>query len=97
MSVVAVSVSLGSPEANVSLARERAVAMVKELRSRGIAGEYTVSVSTTFTVDAAENQAESVGLEARALGQGVKPVIDASGKPLTTVTINYLAPSAEGV
>lgn len=101
VSVVAVSVSLGSPEANLSLARERAVAMVKELRARGIAGEYTVSVSTTFTVDAAERQAADQSASQRergkpsprTLGMDAKPVVDASGKPLTTVSITYVAPA----
>ena len=60
---------------------------MKDLRERGLSGEFTVSVSTTFTVDAGDSAGT---LSRRALG--ATPVVDASGKPLTTVSIAFLAP-----
>lgn len=90
--VDAVSVSLGTPEQNLSLARDRAAALVKDLRERGLSGQYTVS--TTFTVDAASTgDTERSGKRLSSRTLGATPVVDANGKPLTTVSIAFLAPA----
>jgi hypothetical protein len=98
VSVVAVSVGMNSVEANLSLARDRAVAMVKELRARGIAGEYAVSIWTPFTVDGDERVGSAMagrsGPSSTApsgLGE-IQPSVSDAGQPLTTVKISYVAP-----
>lgn len=93
VSVAAVFVSLATPEENLTLARNRAATIVKELRARGVVGEYSVSVSTSFTVDDDGRTGTRANRSAdRALT--VAPVVDDSGKPLTTVAISFIAPAS---
>jgi outer membrane protein OmpA-like peptidoglycan-associated protein len=88
VAIVGVSVSLGTATENLDLARDRAERIVKYLQSQGVSGEYTVSISTTFTVDAAERS-----LSGDMKNQGMdKPMKSSTGKPLTTASISFEAP-----
>lgn len=95
--MVAVSVGMNSIEENLSLARDRAVAMVKELRARGIAGEYSVSIWTSFTVDGPERGRSADRPAPQQMlpsGQGtLQPAVSDTGQPLTTVKVSYVAPA----
>ncbi|MBM3670092.1 MAG: hypothetical protein FJW97_08800 [Actinobacteria bacterium] len=86
--IVGVSVALDSVAANLDLARDRAEGIAKYFEDRGVSGTYTVFVSTTFSVDAAERSLDN-GPRASGLQ---KPVESSSGKPLTTASISFDAP-----
>jgi len=86
--IVGVSVALNSVAANLDLARDRAEGIAKYFEDRGVSGTYTVSVSTIFSVDAAERSLAD-GPKASGLQ---KPVESSSGKLLTTASISFDAP-----
>ena len=80
--ITGVSVSLADFEANLVMAGKRAAKLAKELRAAGVSGEYTVNVSATFTVDAAE----------RTLSGKADVLTTKAGKPLSTVTVLFQEP-----
>jgi len=82
--VAGVSVGLDSLRSNAILAAERASKLAEELQERGIEGEYTVTVTTSFTADGAE----------RALAGKADVLTTKAGKPLSTVTILFQEPVA---
>lgn len=92
VTIVGVSVSLDTFDANIELARDRAKRIASFLEDAGVSGTYTVSVSTTFTVDAAERQSRSLDSTSRSVPLQT-PEESSSGKPLTTATITFDAPS----
>lgn len=93
--VVGVSLSLSSVTENIDLARDRAQGISEYLQGQGVAGEYTVTISTRFTVDAAERSAGSLrSADSPPLGTDnlEDPVESSTGKPLTTASISFEAP-----
>jgi len=93
--VVGVSLSLSSVTENINLARDRAQGISQYLQDQGVAGEYTVTISTRFTVDAAERSAgslRSVDLPPSGTDNLEDPVESSKGKPLTTASISFEAP-----
>lgn len=95
--VVGVSVSLGTVAENLDLARDRAEGIANYLKDQGVSGQYTVSISTTFTVDAAERALRSANgsTSSNVMTQAEleKPMKSSTGKPLTTTSISYEAPA----
>lgn len=84
VTVVGVSTALDTPKANLTLARDRAQAIVDYLEEAGVKGSYTVSVSTNFDVRSGDKVADAVALN--------QPMTSSSGKPLTTVGITFTDP-----
>jgi len=82
--VVGVSVGLDSLKTNAALAADRATRLAEELAERGIEGKFTVTVTTSFTVDGAE----------RALAGTADVLTTKAGKPLSTVTVLFQEPLA---
>lgn len=80
--ITGVSVSLADFEENLAMAGKRASKLAKEMRAAGVSGEYTVNVSSTFTVDAAE----------RSLAGKADVLTTKAGKPLSTVTVLFQEP-----
>jgi len=80
--ITGVSVSLESFEDNLALAGKRASKLAEEMKAAGVSGEYTVNVSSTFTVDAAE----------RSLAGKADVLTTKTGKPLSTVTVLFQEP-----
>ncbi|HEY7823251.1 MAG TPA: fibronectin type III domain-containing protein [Acidimicrobiia bacterium] len=80
--VTGVSVSLESFEDNLALAGKRASKLAAQMKAAGVSGEYTVNVSSTFTVDAAE----------RSLAGKADVLTTKTGKPLSTVTVLFQEP-----
>ncbi|MCF8536937.1 MAG: fibronectin type III domain-containing protein [Candidatus Nanopelagicales bacterium] len=104
VAVVGVATSAPTVEENLDLARDRAKRIASYLERQGVAGEYTVTVSTTFTVEGKErtvvldgtgklmdSDASSSGSSVKALGLD-QPMKSSSGKPLTTATVMFEAP-----
>lgn len=86
--VVGVSVSLDSLTANLDLAQTRAKKLANYFKKQGVSGTFTVTVSTTFTIDGAERAVTNL----KNTSGGVTPVFGADGKPLTTATILFQSP-----
>ncbi len=86
--IVGVSVSLDSLSANLNLAQTRAEKLAEFFKDNGVRGKFTVTVSTTFTVDGAERASNSL----RSGSADMKPVVGGDGKPLSTATILYQVP-----
>ena len=93
VSVVGVSVSLAkaagiipylSVRENLTLARDRAQRIAGYLEKAGVAGDYTVSISTSFQVREVNKAADAFNA----------PVTSSAGKPLTTASIAFLEPPA---
>ena len=82
--VAGVSVGLDDLRANAVLAAERAALLAEELQDRGIEGEFTVTVTTSFTADGAE----------RATVGKADVLTTNAGKPLSTVTVLFQEPVA---
>jgi outer membrane protein OmpA-like peptidoglycan-associated protein len=93
VSVVGVSVSLDTPRENLRLARDRAEEISDYLITQGIAGNYRVSVFTEFTV---QPQPRSVVVTADASPM-TAPMTSSAGKPLTTASISFEAPTQADV
>ncbi len=74
---------------NIDLARDRAQGISTYLQKQGVAGEYTVTISTTFTVDAAERVARSIATDTITKAELEKPAESSTGKPLSTATISF--------
>jgi len=85
ITVVGVSVSLESPRANLRLARDRAENIVAFLKDSGVWGTVTISLVTTFDLQSFERS--------KSAPEGAKPMTSAKGKPLTTLSMNFKAPS----
>lgn len=103
--VVGVATSAPTVDENLDLARDRAKRIASYLQAQGVAGEYTVSVSTTFTVEGKERTVVLDGTGkvvpvAGSDGTGVKtvgldqPMKSSSGKPLTTASVIFEAPAS---
>lgn len=82
--VVGVSTALDTPRANLRLARERAENIVEYLKKSGVQGTVTISLSTSFDLQTFERSKKLTDVE--------QPMISGRGKPLTTLTIDYLTP-----
>jgi len=82
--VAGVSVGLDDLRANAVLAAERAALLADELQDRGIEGEFTVTVTTSFTADGAE----------RTQAGKADVLTTNAGKPLSTVTVLFQEPVA---
>jgi len=93
VSIVGVSISLSTTSQNLTLARDRAEAIATFLTRRGVAGEYTVSVTTTFTVRDAERSSRAVAGDTSPTSLD-QPLKSKRGKPLTTATISFKAPAS---
>jgi outer membrane protein OmpA-like peptidoglycan-associated protein len=89
VSVVGVSVSRETPRENLRLARERAEQISDYLIEQGVAGNYRVSVFTEFTI---ESQPRSVSVIAGNVLME-SPMTSSAGKPLTTASISFEAPT----
>ncbi|MCF8536944.1 MAG: S8 family serine peptidase [Candidatus Nanopelagicales bacterium] len=101
--VVGVATSASTEDENLDLARDRAKRIVSFMKKQGVAGEYTVTVSTTFTIDGKDRTvvvdgrgkvisgAGSDRAGAKALGLD-QPMRSSSGKPLTTASVTFEAP-----
>lgn len=103
--VVGVATSATTVDENLDLARDRAKRIASYLERQGVAGEYTVSVATTFTVDGRTRSVvvdpsgkvlpragdAGAGDGAKVLGLD-KPAESSTGKPLTTVSVGFQAP-----
>jgi outer membrane protein OmpA-like peptidoglycan-associated protein len=87
VNVIGVSIALDGPRANLRLARDRAQVITDYLIASGVAGEYNVSITTTFTVDgpqrAADTQVKNTPLNS--------PAYSSAGKPLTTAAVSFAA------
>ena len=83
--IAGVSIGLESFEENLALAGKRATKIARMLKAAGLVGEYVVSVSTTFIVDASKRSSVTK----------VEPLTTKAGKPLTTVTVLYELPAEE--
>jgi hypothetical protein len=90
VSIVGVSVSDSTTSQNLTVARDRAERIARFLARRGVAGEYTVSVTTTFTLRKAERPPRALVGDAR-LTLLDQPLNSKRGKPLTTTTISFTA------
>jgi outer membrane protein OmpA-like peptidoglycan-associated protein len=77
--IIGVSVGKPSVAGNIDLARDRAQQVARYFVDRKVAGDYTVSVSATF----------SIGANGRPIAVGRQPAFTRSGKPLTTAQISY--------
>jgi len=93
VNIVGVSISLSTTSQNLTLARDRAEAIATFLTRRGVAGEYTVSVTTTFTVRDAERSTRALADRASPTPLD-QPLKSQRGKPLTTATISFTAPTS---
>jgi outer membrane protein OmpA-like peptidoglycan-associated protein len=93
VNIVGVSVSLSNTPRNLNLARDRAETISTFLTRRGVAGEYTVSVTTTFTVREAERSSRAVAGDTSPTSLD-QPLKSKRGKPLTTATISFKAPAS---
>jgi hypothetical protein len=93
VNIVGVSVSLSATSQNLNLARDRAEAIATFLTRRGVAGEYSVSVMTTFTDRDAERSSRAVAGDTGPTSLD-QPLKSKRGKPLTTATISFTAPAS---
>jgi hypothetical protein len=91
VNIVGVSVSDSTTLQNLIVARDRAERIARFLARRGVAGEYTVSVTTTFTVRDAERSTRALAGDASPTPLD-QPLKSKRGKPLTTATISFTAP-----
>lgn len=94
ISVIAVSVSLDSLDDNLDLARDRAKKLARALEQRGLAGEYTVSVATSFIIgqEIRTRYYQWVDGELRPRSDSPlpQPVLSGAGKPLSTVHVGFV-------
>lgn len=93
VSIVGVSVSGASATENLDLARDRAKRLSQFLERNGVEGQYTVAVSTTFTVGSTARQVTvDLSTSGDATPGVVQPSKTPSGKALSTVSVAYSLP-----
>jgi hypothetical protein len=93
VNVVGVSTSLSTTSENLTLARDRAEVIATFLADQGVVGEYTVSVSTTFTVRDAERSTRTLAENASQTPLD-RPLTSGTDKPLTSAAISFTAPAS---
>jgi hypothetical protein len=91
VNIVGVSTSLSTTSQNLTLARDRAEEIATFLADQGVMGEYTVSVSTTFTVRDAERSTRTLTGNASPTPLD-QPLTSSTDKQLTTAAISFTAP-----
>jgi hypothetical protein len=94
VNIVGVSTSLSTTSQNLTLARDRAEEIATFLADQGVVGEYTVSVSTTFTVRDAERSTRTLRTFAGNASPTPldQPLTSSTAKQLTTAAISFAAP-----
>jgi hypothetical protein len=94
VNIVGVSTSLSTTSENLTLARDRAEEIASFLADQGVVGEYTVSVSTTFTVRDAERSTRTLRAFAGKASPTPldQPLTSSTDKQLTTAAISFTAP-----
>ena len=87
ISIVGVSVSLDTRQGNLELALDRAKTIVRYLEKQHIKGDYSITVSTRYDKPGTAGTARQAAAD-------VRPVTTVDGKPLTTASISFLAPTS---
>jgi outer membrane protein OmpA-like peptidoglycan-associated protein len=90
VNIVGVSTSLSTTSQNLTLARDRAEVIATFLADQGVVGDYTVSVSTTFTVRDAERSTRTLAENASQTPLD-RPLTSGADKPLTSAAISFAA------
>jgi len=85
VSVIGVSVSMGTRRQNLRLARVRAESISEFLDDNGVAGRYRVAVYTEFDVEQ-RSGTKTANPELISLDS---PITSSKGKPLTTTSIAF--------
>lgn len=98
VTVVGVATSASTFKENVNLARDRAERVAEYLERQGIEGDYTVTVTVTYTVGGKDRSVRvdtsgTVLPRAEGAVSGLdQPLTSAKGKPLTTASVSFTAP-----